>query len=157
MKIISYLGLTLLLAALVTNAWHSLAQGTHSADEAAIRRAGAEWSQAASAKDVDKAVSFYADDASMLPYAAPIATGKEQIRQNWMQLMAIPGANLIFASTKIVVAKAGDMAYDLGTFSMKANDAQGNATTTVGKYVVVWRKQPTGQWKAVADIFNTDK
>jgi len=25
-----------------------------------------------------------------------------------------------------------------------------------GKYVVVWKKR-NGQWKAVADIFNTDK
>jgi len=46
---------------------------------------------------------------------------------------------------------------DPGTFELKLNDAQGNATTTPGKYVVAWRKQPTHDWKAVADIFNTDK
>jgi len=26
-----------------------------------------------------------------------------------------------------------------------------------GKYVVVWKKQKGGSWKAQADIFNTDK
>jgi ketosteroid isomerase-like protein len=29
--------------------------------------------------------------------------------------------------------------------------------TIPGMYVVVWKKQKDGQWKAEADIFNTDK
>ena len=29
--------------------------------------------------------------------------------------------------------------------------------TIPGKYVVVWKKQKGGGWKAEADIFNTDK
>jgi ketosteroid isomerase-like protein len=71
--------------------------------------------------------------------------------------MSMPGFSLTFAPTKIEIAKAGDMAYDVGTAELKLNDASGNPTTTVGKYVVVWKKQPDKQWKAVADIFNTDK
>jgi len=27
----------------------------------------------------------------------------------------------------------------------------------MSKYVVVWKKQPGGEWKAVVDIFNTDQ
>ena len=127
-----------------------------SSDEEAIRKIDTEWSQAADAKDVDKFVSYYADDASMLPFNAPIATGKDQIRQTFSGLTQKPGFALTFAPTKIVVAKSGDMAYDLGTFSLKMNDAQGNPTTTPGKYVVVWQKR-AGQWKAVVDCFNTDK
>ena len=34
---------------------------------------------------------------------------------------------------------------------------QGTVNTDVGKYVVVWKKQPDKQWKVIADIFNTDK
>ena len=71
--------------------------------------------------------------------------------------MSLPGFALSFAPTKIEVAKGGDLAYDVGTFELKANYAQGNPAITVGKYVVVWKKQPDTRWRVVADIFNTDK
>jgi ketosteroid isomerase-like protein len=126
-------------------------------DESAIRAADTAWSQACGNKDLDKCVSFYADSASVFPYNAPIATGMDQIRQVWTHLMAEPGFGLSFGPTRIEIAKSGDMAYEIGTFDLKTNDAQGNATSTLGKYVVVWKKQANHDWKAVADIFNTDK
>lgn len=122
-----------------------------------IRALDAEWSQAAQSKDVDKMVSYYADDASAFPFNAPIATGKEQIRQLWSALMAKPGFSLTFAPTKIEVAKSNDLAYEAGTFELKMNDTQNNPTTTNGKYVVCWKKAPKGEWKVQFDIFNTDK
>jgi len=126
-------------------------------DEQAIRKLDKDWSAAAQSKNVDKTVSFYADDASALPFNAPIATGKEQIRQVWTHLTSIPGFALTFGPTKIEVAKSGDLAYDLGTFELKSNDAQGNVTPEVGKYVVVWKRQPDKQWKVIIDMFSTDK
>ena len=136
----------------------SLAQKSNpNADEQAIRKLDKDWSAAAQSKDVEKTISYYAEDASAFPYNAPIATGKEQIRQMWSHLTSMPGFALTFAPTKIEVAKSGDLAYDIGTFELKFNDAQGNATTMAGKSVVVWKKQPDKQWKVVVDIFNTDK
>jgi ketosteroid isomerase-like protein len=131
--------------------------GMQSADENEIRKADTAWSHAAENKDLDKFVSFYADDASAFPFNAPIANGKEQIRQLWSQLMSKPGFGLSFKPTKIEVSKSGDMAYETGTFELKLNDPQGNAMSIPGKYVVAWKKQPNHEWKAVADIFNTDK
>jgi ketosteroid isomerase-like protein len=58
-----------------------------SSDEVAIRETVSGWSQAAGEKDLDKCVSFYADDASVLPFNAPIATGRDQSRKGWSQLM----------------------------------------------------------------------
>ena len=122
-----------------------------------IRALDSEWSRAAQSKDVDKMVSYYSDDASAFPFNAPIATGKEQIRQLWSALMAKPGFSLSFAPTKIDVAKSNDLAYEAGTFELKMNDAQNNPTTTNGKYVVCWKKSAKGEWKVQFDIFNTDK
>ena len=126
-------------------------------DEQAIRKLDKDWSAAAGSKDVDKTVSFYSDDASALPFNAPIANGKDQIRQVWAHLTSLPGFALSFGPTKIEAAKSGDLAYDVGTFELKTNDAQGNTTTEAGKYTVVWKKQADKQWKAVVDMFNTDK
>ena len=125
-------------------------------DDSAIRNADTEWSHAVEAKDLDKTTSFYADDASVYPFNAPLATGKDNVRQLWSQFFNSPGFHLQFAPTKVEVAKGGDMAYDAGTFELKMNGGDGTPTTTQGKYVVVWKKQ-NGHWKAVADIFNTDK
>jgi uncharacterized protein (TIGR02246 family) len=128
-----------------------------STDEQAIRKLDKEWSAAAQSKDAGMMLAYYAEDASAFPFNAPIATGKEQIQKLWAGLMSMPGFSLSFAPTKIEVAKSGDLAYDIGTFELKDNDANGTLTTTIGKYVVVWKRQPDKQWKVVADIFNTDK
>ena len=126
-------------------------------NEQAIRKLDKEWSAAAQTKDAGRMLAYYAEDGSAFPFNAPIATGREQIQKLWTGLMGMPGFSLTFAPTKIEIAKAGDLAYDVGTFELKLSDASGNPTTTNGKYVVVWKKQPDKQWKAVADIFNTDK
>ena len=147
-----FIRVLLLLAVLgSTLAWRRMTR-----DEQAIRALDTAWSQAAGARDLDKTVSFYADDASMLPANAPIASGKEAIHTAWSQLMALPGFSLSFAPSKIVIAKAGDMAYKIGTYHLTVNDAQGKPAASVGKYVVNWQKRG-GQWKVVADIFNDDK
>jgi uncharacterized protein (TIGR02246 family) len=148
----------LLAALFIAGIGVSFAQkSTGSADEQAIRRLDKEWSAAAQSKDAGKMLAYYAEDGSAFPFNAPIATGKEQIQKLWSGLMSMPGFSLTFAPSKIEVAKSGDLAYDVGTFELKHNDANGNPTTTAGKYVVVWKKQADKQWKAVADIFNTDK
>ena len=128
-----------------------------SMEEQAIRKLDMEWSAATQSKEAVKMLVYYADDASAFPFNAPIAMGKEQILKMWTGLMGMPGFALSFAPSKIEVAKSGDLAYDVGTFELKLNDAGGNPTTTMGKYVVVWKKQADGHWKAAADIFNTDK
>jgi len=127
-----------------------------SSDEQAIRDLDKSWSQAAQSKDLDKTVSYYADDATMLPDDAPIANGKAQIREAWSHFLSMPGFSLSFAPTKVVVAKSHDLAYEIGTYELTVNDAQGQPAKSVGKYVVNWQKS-AGQWKVVADIFNNDK
>jgi uncharacterized protein (TIGR02246 family) len=135
----------------------SLSVAKGNTDEEAIRKLDAEWSAAAHSKDVEKTISFYAEDGSLLPDSGPKATGMAQIRDAWSHLLGMPGVDLTFAPTKIEVAKSGDMAYDVGTYQLKMNDAQGNPTTQIGKYVVVWKKQADKKWKVMADIFNEDK
>jgi uncharacterized protein (TIGR02246 family) len=127
-----------------------------SSDEQAIRALDTAWSHAAQTKDLDKTVSYYADDASMLPPNMPIATGKDAIRAVWTQLLSTPGGSLTFGPAKVVVSGSRDLAYEIGTFQLTANDAQGKPATSTGKFVVVWQKR-AAQWKVVADIFNDDK
>jgi uncharacterized protein (TIGR02246 family) len=130
---------------------------TRTADEAAIRAASQEWSNAASGRDLEKAVSFYADDATYNPPGAPLAAGKDAIRKVWANVVAIPGGNLRWETTKVEVARSGDLAYDTGAYTLTKNDASGKPVTTKGKYVVVWKKQADGKWKVIQDIDNPDQ
>ncbi len=57
-------------------------QDTRIVDEQAIRAADAAWLKAVQVRDVDRIVSFYADDASEFPIAEPIATGKDAMDQS---------------------------------------------------------------------------
>ncbi len=132
-------------------------QDARAAEEAAIRAASAEWAKAAAAKDLEKTLSYYADDASMFPPNAPIVTGSDARRKTWTGLLAPDELVFSNAATKVEAARSGDLAYETGTFEESFKDATGNPARVTGKYVVVWKKQPNGPWKAVVDIFNTDQ
>ena len=126
------------------------------ADERTIRNLDADWSKAATAKDIDKVMSFYSDDATIFVPNEPMATGKPSIRVEWTKLFSSPAFALSFAPSRVDISKSGDMAYEYGTYSMTVNDPQGKPVNDRGKYVVVWKKQSDGNWKAVADIINSD-
>ncbi len=122
-----------------------------------MRAASAEWAKVAAAKDLEKTLSYYAEDASMLPPNMPIVTGAEARRKMWTQLFSPAEMAFSNAATKVEVAKSGDLAYEVGTFEESFKDAKGTPVKLVGKYVVVWKKQAGGEWKAIMDIFNTDQ
>ena len=152
--------LVLALATLVSSGFTKpvLAQtGSLADDEAAIRHAAQAWSDVADAKDLEKTVSYYAEDANMFPNGAPMVMGKRGIRKVWEAFMNTPGYSLRTMTFKVDVAKSRDLAYEAGTFELKQNDAQGNRASGMGKYIVVWKRQANGDWKAVVDIFNMDK
>ena len=129
---------------------------TRAADERAIREAGIEWLKATGAKDVERTVAFYADDASMFPPNAPIATGKEAIRALWSQVFTTPGIAVSGQTTKVEASHGGDLAYEIGTYEFTMHDPAGKPVMERGKYVLVWKKQAAGSWKVIIDIFNSD-
>jgi uncharacterized protein (TIGR02246 family) len=126
-----------------------------SSDEQTIRELDAQWSKAAGAKDVDKTVSYYSDDAIVMPGNAPIATTKDAIRKLWQDLLTSPGAAISWKATKVEVARSGDMAWLTGTYELMMNDATGKPVNDRGKYAVVWEKK-SGTWRAAVDIWNSD-
>jgi ketosteroid isomerase-like protein len=123
--------------------------------EQVLRDADAQWCKAAQAKDVDKTVSFYSDDATVMPSNAPVATTKDAIRKVWGDLIASPRFSISWKATKIEVAKSGDLAALSGTYELTTNDATGQPTTDHGKYVEVWEKKG-GAWKCGTDIWNSE-
>src|SRR5271166_4465042 len=60
---------------------------TRATDQIAILETDAEWTKAAAANDLEGTVSYYTEDASLLPPNAPIASGKPAIHGVWASLL----------------------------------------------------------------------
>jgi len=126
---------------------------THDADVAAIKANDVDWNQAMAAKDVEKTVSHYTDDATLMTPGGPPAVGKEAIRTEFKDMLADPAMALKFAATRVEVAKSGELAFTQGTYTMTMTDpATKQVMNDHGSYVTGYRKQADGSWKAVSDI-----
>lgn len=121
--------------------------------EVQIRSIAPQFEAAVSAGDVDRLVGFYADDAVVLPPNEPMVSGSAAIRAFFERLVPMnPTINL--TSERIV--QSGDLAYDVGHYTFAFTPPGAERMTDRGKYLVVWRRMPNGEWKTVADAFNTD-
>ena len=125
-----------------------------SADEQAIRGHVDHWQQLVKAKDAAAIAALYTEDGAVMPPNAPIGKGRAAIQQTWTSMMQTPGFDLTITPEQIRVSSSGDMALDRGSYGLKVAP-NGTAQTDTRKYVVVWRKVG-GEWKAAADIFNSD-
>jgi ketosteroid isomerase-like protein len=141
-------------AVLITSFCSLVADGQPQ-DRQTIREIDAAWSLALQQKDLDKVISNYADDASFLPPDEPIIRGQVNIREWFAKRVAMPGYSATFAPTNIVVAKSGDIAYELGTFHVRVDDKSGKPIEYSGKHLVTWEKRG-GRWKVVAESINQD-
>ncbi len=127
------------------------------ADVAAVRSVEAAWVKDIAAKDVDKFVSYYSDDASVLLPNEMMISGKESIKAAFKPMLADPNFALTFQSTRGEASKSGDFVYVIGTYSMTTSSPRDQRPVTdQGKYLTVFKKQADGSWKAVADMLNTD-
>ena len=133
---------------------NNAAAGNTGADEQAIRGQVDRWHQLIKAKDAAAIAALYTEDGAVMPPNAPIGKGRGPIQQTWASMMQTPGFDLTFVPDQIIVSSSGDMALDRGTYKLSVAP-KGTAQTDTGKYVVVWRKIGS-DWKAAADIFNSD-
>ena len=124
--------------------------------EQAIRDLDDQWSKAAESRDIDKLVTFYSDDAIVLPPNSPALTSKDAIRNMWKEMLSNPGATLTWKTTRVEVSKAADMAFSSGTYEFTMKDPSGKSVNERGKYLEVWEKQADGKWKCGADMWSSD-
>ncbi|HXX71076.1 MAG TPA: DUF4440 domain-containing protein [Candidatus Acidoferrum sp.] len=130
---------------------------TRATDEAAIKAADQEWSKAATAKDLDKVMSYYAEDAVLFAPKAPAFVGKGNIRKAWQSLLATPGMQMTTTPSLIIVARSGELAVERGSFRVASTDKKGKPIEETGQFVLVWNKAPDGTWKVLADTNADDK
>jgi uncharacterized protein (TIGR02246 family) len=125
------------------------------AEERAIRDLDAQWLRAVQAKDTAAISRLYAADGLYMAPNTQALGGRAGAQKGWGTMFALKGSALTFAPSKVVIAQAGDIAYDIGTYTFAMDGTGGRRTEEKGKYLVVWKKEDGG-WKIAADIFNSD-
>jgi uncharacterized protein (TIGR02246 family) len=130
---------------------------TRATDEKTIRDLETQWSKDLQAKDLDKDVAHYDNDAAFLLSNMPIVSGKTAIRGVHQQLFADPNISLDFSTSKAEVSKGGDLAYTQGVYHLTSTDPKTKRPVSeTGKYLTVYKKQADGTWKATEDMLNAD-
>lgn len=112
---------------------------------AEVFQADSLWSVASAT--IDGHMSYFVDDAIVLPPNEPLIEGKEAIRKTLEEMHAMPGFNLKWQPDLVDAEANGKLAYTKGSYELTMNDAFGNPVTDKGKYLTIWEKQADGKWK----------
>jgi len=129
--------------------------GAPSDARAQILALDAIWSQAAmEGRDVDRVVSYWADDAIVMPPGSSPLVGKAAIREFVAKSFETPGFGISWKTADVVVARSGELAYSTGTNRVTFGGPDGKQVVVEGKAVAIWRREKTGAWKCVLDIWN---
>jgi len=130
---------------------------TRIADKKAISDSEAAWVADWKARDLEKIVGNYTDNAIVMEPGMPAMKGKDAIRAGMKQALDDRNFALTFTATNVEVSKGSDLAFSHGTFTATLSDAKTRKPVTeTGKYVTVYRKTADGSWKAILDINNAD-
>ena len=146
-------GSALCLAMILASCEKPAPPDTREADAKAITELEDSWSNVLGTKDAAKFASYYAPDASLYVTGLPAMHGTEGISKGLKEFMADPNFSSTFKTSRVHVAKSGDLACSEGTYEQTATDpASKKKVSEKGNYVTCWMKQADGNWKAVTDI-----
>ena len=126
---------------------------THDADVQALKDVETQWNQDYVAKDLDKLVGHYSDDAVLMAPGEAATVGKDAIRAALKGMVTDPTMTLKFQASKVDTSNSGDMGYTQGSYTLTLTDPQSKQLIhDNGSYVTVYKKGADGTWKAVSDI-----
>jgi ketosteroid isomerase-like protein len=97
---------------------------------------------------------FYSTDAVLMPPNAAAVHGRSAIVSAWSAMGKMGGTNLKLHTTEL--GTHGDMAHEMGTYSLDIKPAKGAAMHDHGKYIVIWKRDPKAGWQLYRDIWNSD-
>jgi uncharacterized protein (TIGR02246 family) len=120
----------------------------------AIEERNREFVSAYSRGDTAGIAALYTEDAKVLPPGGETVTGRPGIQQFW-QAVRDMGVQAVTLNT-LDVESSGDLAYEVGSATLKIQPAGGQAATDTIKYVIVWKRQAGGPWQLAVDIWNSN-
>jgi uncharacterized protein (TIGR02246 family) len=108
---------------------------------------------AEAAKDLETALSFWADDAIVQTFGSPQIQGKKAVA-GLMEAFFAQVKDFEGASSHIEVSTAGDLAFEYGVNRVVIPGPEGDLLA-MGKYLMIWKKME-GEWYISAISFTDD-
>lgn len=124
------------------------------AEESAVRTRSEGVVAAEMDMDIDKAVTYFAEDAIVQPGGMPQIQGKESIGEFYGHMSELGFTDFSSTSSYIEVAPSGALAYEYGINRMVFPSPEGDLLD-MGKYLTVWKKIE-GEWYIQALAFSSD-
>ncbi|HKY60458.1 MAG TPA: DUF4440 domain-containing protein [Gemmatimonadota bacterium] len=111
------------------------------------------FAQATAEGGLDAWVQHFAPEGAMISGQGEI-TGEPYIRAAMAPILTDSTLAFTWRPQRARVAESGELGYTVGDYRISRIDSMGQAAETLdrGKYVTIWRRQPDGTWKVVADI-----
>lgn len=110
------------------------------------------WVQDLRTKQLEPMLKFYAPDAVFLQPTGERITGSAALRSLFQSIMATFNSDLTLHSQNLETS--GDLAYDSGDFEETLTTiATGAKISSKGSYVIIFKRQPSGSWKIVQQVW----
>jgi ketosteroid isomerase-like protein len=122
--------------------------------EATIRQMTHDWAAACNNKQIEDLLEFYAADALVMRPNVPPVRGTAAIREFFVGALEAGLGDVEMETLRVELL--GDVAYQAGRCKMLVPVVMGKRREERGKYVIVFAKEKSGQWKAVVDSWSTD-
>ncbi|THH35614.1 YybH family protein [Neolewinella litorea] len=119
-----------------------------------LMQASRDWSNAAQARDVEKTLEFWAEDALVITAGQPDMQGREAIRGMIEGSFADPNFSISWEPVSAKISESGDMGYLIEDSRMTMADSTGSPVVQEFRSVTIWKKQADGSWKNVVDVMS---
>lgn len=117
--------------------------------ESQIRNTSQDFAMAFNTGNFDQAAALFAKDGVLIAQRQQIASGQKQI-ERLLRLLGDSGySNLRIETTR--VDHSGDMAMEIGRFTVSVRRQDGTTLPEHGSYVKVWRR--LGAWLIIGDCW----
>jgi uncharacterized protein (TIGR02246 family) len=122
--------------------------------EAAVRRLTQEWVLACNTRQLDELLDLYAPDALVLRSNLPAIRGAAAVREFFFSALEAGLGEVSVDPMRVEVA--GDLAHEVGRYSALVPGTAGKRREERGKYLWVFGKQSSGDWKLVSECWSAD-
>ncbi len=85
-------------------------------------------------------------------FGSSVFDGPDAVVGGWSAILENPKIELLWSPRRIEVAASGELAYSVGSYTMRNPGEDGETRESVGSYVSIWRRDASGAWRLVVDI-----
>jgi uncharacterized protein (TIGR02246 family) len=125
-----------------------------SRSEAAVRRLTQEWVLACNTRQLDELIELYAADALVLRSNLPPIRGAMAVREFFFASLEAGLGEVALDPMRVEVL--GDLAHEVGRYSALVPGTAGKRREERGKYLWVFAKQASGDWKLLSECWSSD-